>query len=56
MFERKSLDWGEGKTSFIEIFDNPNKPGFQFAHATGFNALVNIAAPLVRSCAYSSTY
>ena len=39
MFERKSLDWGEGKTSFIEIFDNPDKPGFQFAHATGFNAL-----------------
>ena len=39
MFERKTLDWGEGKTSFIEIFDNPDKPGFQFAHATGFNAL-----------------
>ena len=39
MFERKKLDWGEGETSFIEIFDNTDKPGFQFAHATGFNAL-----------------
>ena len=39
MFERKKLDWGEGETSFIEIFDNKDKPGFQFAHATGFNAL-----------------
>ena len=39
MFERKKLDWGEGETSFIEIFDNADKPGFQFAHATGFNAL-----------------
>ena len=39
MFERKKLDWGEGETSFIEIFDNQDKPGFQFAHATGFNAL-----------------
>ena len=41
MFERKKLDWGEGETSFIEIFDNKDKPGFQFAHATGFNALTN---------------
>ena len=39
MFERKKLDWGEGETSFIEIFGNADKPGFQFAHATGFNAL-----------------
>ena len=39
MFERKKLDWGEGETSLIEIFDNTDKPGFQFAHATGFNAL-----------------
>ena len=39
MFERKKLDWGEGETSFIEIYDNTDKPGFQFAHATGFNAL-----------------
>ena len=39
MFERKKLDWGEGEISFIEIFDNKDKPGFQFAHATGFNAL-----------------
>ena len=39
MFERKKLDWGEGETSFIGIFDNKDKPGFQFAHATGFNAL-----------------
>ena len=39
MFERKKLDWGEGETSFIEIFDSADKPGFQFAHATGFNAL-----------------
>ena len=43
MFERKKLDWGEGETSFIEIFDNPDKPGFKFAHATGFNALTSVS-------------
>ena len=39
MFKRNKLDWGEGEISFIEILDNKDKPGFQFAHATGFNAL-----------------
>mgnify|MGYP001170263909 CR=1 FL=1 len=39
MFERNNLDWGEGQVSLIETTDNIKKPGLQFAHATGFNAL-----------------
>ena len=52
MFERKKLDWGEGETSFIEIFDSIDKPGFQFAHATGFNALTykELLEPLSDNC------
>ena len=39
MFERDNLDWGEGQVSFIGTTENLKKPGLQFAHATGFNAL-----------------
>ena len=39
MFIRDTLNWGEGEVSFIEWKDQEEKPGIQFAHATGFNAL-----------------
>ena len=38
-FKRDTLNWGEGRVSFIEWDDGVKKPGLQFAHATGFNAL-----------------
>ena len=50
-FKKKYHDFGEGKVSYIEWNDDLSLPGFQFCHATGFNALTykKLLEPLANS-------